>query len=96
MREAGAGRQDGIGDQTAVLGVMASTAARATSRTSPREVGAFVGEGLLSATTDMSRLAECDAISICVPTPLSKIKDPDLSYVVGATRAVRRRCARAS
>jgi UDP-N-acetyl-D-glucosamine dehydrogenase len=51
-------------------------------------VGAFVGEGLLSATTDKSRLAECDAISICVPTPLSKTRDPDLSYVVAATHAV--------
>lgn len=51
-------------------------------------LGAFVGEGLLSATTDLARLAECDAISICVPTPLSKTKDPDLSYVVSATQAV--------
>jgi UDP-N-acetyl-D-glucosamine dehydrogenase len=51
-------------------------------------LGAFVGEGLLSATTDMAGLGECDAISICVPTPLSKTKDPDLSYVVSATQAV--------
>jgi UDP-N-acetyl-D-glucosamine dehydrogenase len=51
-------------------------------------LGAFVGEGLLSATTDMSRLEECDAISICVPTPLNKIKDPDLSYVVTVARAI--------
>jgi UDP-N-acetyl-D-glucosamine dehydrogenase len=49
---------------------------------------AFVGEGLLSATTDLSRLAECDAISICVPTPLNKTKEPDLSYVVSAAHAV--------
>jgi UDP-N-acetyl-D-glucosamine dehydrogenase len=52
-------------------------------------LSAFVGEGLLTATTDLSRLSECDAISICVPTPLSKTKDPDLSYVVAATHAVR-------
>jgi UDP-N-acetyl-D-glucosamine dehydrogenase len=51
-------------------------------------LSAFVGEGLLSATSDLSRLAECDAISICVPTPLNKIKDPDLSFVVAATHAV--------
>jgi UDP-N-acetyl-D-glucosamine dehydrogenase len=44
--------------------------------------------GLLEATTDMSRLAECDIISICVPTPLGKTKDPDMSYVVSATEAV--------
>src|SRR5688572_25823998 len=48
----------------------------------------LVTEGLLSATNDLSRLAECDAISICVPTPLSKTKDPDLSYVVSATQAI--------
>ncbi|HYW07832.1 MAG TPA: nucleotide sugar dehydrogenase [Longimicrobium sp.] len=49
---------------------------------------AFVTEGLLSATTDMGRMGECDAISICVPTPLNKTKDPDLSYVVSAARSV--------
>jgi UDP-N-acetyl-D-glucosamine dehydrogenase len=36
----------------------------------------------------MSRLAEVDAISICVPTPLSKTKDPDISYVVSAAEKV--------
>jgi UDP-N-acetyl-D-glucosamine dehydrogenase len=51
-------------------------------------LAAFTGEGLLSATTDLKRLAECDAISICVPTPLNKTKDPDLSYVVSAAQAV--------
>jgi len=49
---------------------------------------AYVGEGLLSATTDLSRLRECDAVSICVPTPLNKTKDPDLSYVVASAHAV--------
>jgi UDP-N-acetyl-D-glucosamine dehydrogenase len=52
-------------------------------------LAALVGEGLISATTDMGRIAECDAISICVPTPLSKVKDPDLSYVLSATQAIR-------
>ena len=51
-------------------------------------LSAFTSEGLLSATTDLKRLAECDAISICVPTPLNKTKDPDLSYVVAASQAV--------
>ena len=37
----------------------------------------------------MRRLAEPDAVSICVPTPLSKFKDPDVSYIVAATEAVR-------
>ena len=50
---------------------------------------AYVGEGLLSATTDFARLSDCDAISICVPTPLGKTKDPDLSYVVAAAESIR-------
>jgi UDP-N-acetyl-D-glucosamine dehydrogenase len=50
--------------------------------------------GRLSATTDMSRLAEPDAISICVPTPLSKFKDPDVSFIVAATEAVKKRIRR--
>ena len=50
--------------------------------------------GRFSATTDMTRLAEPDAISICVPTPLSKFKDPDVSYIVAATEAVKKRLRR--
>jgi len=42
----------------------------------------------LSATTDMSELGTMDAIDICVPTPLRKTRDPDLSYVVQAVEAV--------
>ena len=52
------------------------------------QLAALVGEGLISATTELARLGECDAISICVPTPLGKTKDPDMSYVVAATQAV--------
>ena len=44
--------------------------------------------GRFEATTEMSRLAECDVISICVPTPLSKTKDPEMSYVIAATESV--------
>jgi UDP-N-acetyl-D-glucosamine dehydrogenase len=47
-----------------------------------------------SATTDMSRLSEPDVISICVPTPLSKFKYPDFSYIVAATEAVKQRLRR--
>src|SRR4051812_1879953 len=43
----------------------------------------------VSATTNPADLAKCDAISICVPTPLNKIKDPDLSYIVAAAKTVR-------
>ncbi|MDR1239292.1 MAG: nucleotide sugar dehydrogenase [Treponema sp.] len=39
---------------------------------------------LLSATTDFSRIKECDAIIICVPTPLDKFKEPDMGYIENA------------
>jgi UDP-N-acetyl-D-glucosamine dehydrogenase len=57
---------------------------------SDAQLAAVVDAGRFSATTDMARLAEPDAISICVPTPLSKFKDPDVSYIVAATEAVKR------
>ena len=57
---------------------------------SDAQLQAVVRDGRLSATTDMARLAEPDAVSICVPTPLSKFKDPDVSYIVAATEAVKR------
>ncbi|WEZ82723.1 nucleotide sugar dehydrogenase [Rhizobium sp. 32-5/1] len=40
------------------------------------------GSGRFQATADFSRLAECDVIIICVPTPLTKHRDPDLSFIV--------------
>ena len=52
------------------------------------EVDAMVKAGRLRATADMSQLGAMDAIDICVPTPLRKTKDPDLSYVVKAVEAV--------
>ena len=52
------------------------------------ELVEMVATGRLEATTDMSRLAECDAISISVPTPLSKTQDPDVSHVIAASEAV--------
>jgi UDP-N-acetyl-D-glucosamine dehydrogenase len=39
------------------------------------------GTGKLSATTDFTRINECDAVIICVPTPLDKFKKPDMSYI---------------
>jgi UDP-N-acetyl-D-glucosamine dehydrogenase len=52
------------------------------------ELERCVSGGRLRATTDMSKLADMDAIDICVPTPLRKTKDPDMSYVVMAVDAV--------
>src|SRR5690606_2822479 len=43
-----------------------------------------IDSGKLSATTDFSRLSECDVILICVPTPLRKTKDPDMSFILAA------------
>jgi len=46
-------------------------------------------KGLFEATTDLSRLGEPDAISIAVPTPLSKFKDPDVSFIQASTESIR-------
>lgn len=51
-------------------------------------VAGLVERDLLAATTDMSGLDDCDAVAICVPTPLSKTRDPDISHVLAATEAV--------
>ncbi len=51
-------------------------------------VAPLVKAGRLQATTDFAQLGSCDAIVICVPTPLGKTKDPDLSMVVDATEAI--------
>jgi len=45
------------------------------------ELASVVKTGKLSATMDFSRLAECDAAIICVPTPLDRFKKPDMSYI---------------
>ncbi|MFM8839781.1 MAG: nucleotide sugar dehydrogenase [bacterium] len=42
----------------------------------------------LEATTDFKKLAECDVIYICVPTPFTPNKDPDISYIIHSAEAV--------
>src|SRR5688572_17012504 len=54
-----------------------------------QDVKDAVSAGRLRATNDMSKLKDMDAIDICVPTPLRKTRDPDLSYVVQAVDAVK-------
>jgi len=49
-----------------------------------------VDEGKLTATTDFSKLADCDVIIICVPTPLRKTKDPDMSYIIAAGEEIQK------
>jgi UDP-N-acetyl-D-glucosamine dehydrogenase len=50
----------------------------------------LVRAGMLRATTDFSVLRDLDTVNICVPTPLRKTKDPDMSYVVAACEEVAR------
>jgi UDP-N-acetyl-D-glucosamine dehydrogenase len=47
-----------------------------------------IDKGLFEATADFARLAEADAILICVPTPLTRHREPDLSYVVATAKSV--------
>jgi len=54
-------------------------------------VARLVNAGLLDATTDMERLRDMDAISVCVPTPLSKTRDPDMSAVLSAADHIAKR-----
>jgi UDP-N-acetyl-D-glucosamine dehydrogenase len=53
-------------------------------------IGALVDAGRLAATVDFARLAEADAVLLCVPTPLTPQREPDMSYVVATVRAVAR------
>jgi UDP-N-acetyl-D-glucosamine dehydrogenase len=52
------------------------------------EVARFREAGLLEATDDFSAVATLDTLNICVPTPLRKTKDPDLSFVVSAVEQI--------
>ncbi|MGE0592984.1 MAG: nucleotide sugar dehydrogenase [Vicinamibacterales bacterium] len=55
---------------------------------SSEDVGALRAKGLLRATTDFDVIKELDTINICVPTPLRKTKDPDLSFIVAAAEEI--------
>ena len=54
------------------------------------ELAAVVKSGHFEATSDESRLREMDAISIAVPTPLAKTRDPDMTYIIAAADAISR------
>ena len=51
-------------------------------------LGPLVSAGKLGATTDFSVIRDLDTINICVPTPLRKTKDPDMSYIDAACREI--------
>ena len=48
------------------------------------ELKAAVEKGLIIATTDFAVIKDMDVVSICVPTPLNKLKDPDMSFITSA------------
>lgn len=52
------------------------------------EIASLVANGRFQPTTDYNQLADTDAISICVPTPLRKTKDPDISYIITAAENI--------
>jgi UDP-N-acetyl-D-glucosamine dehydrogenase len=53
-------------------------------------LGPLVESGKLRATADFSALLELDTVNICVPTPLRKTKDPDMSYIVASCQEIAR------
>ena len=56
----------------------------------PEQVRSLVEERKLAATTDFAVVADLDTVNICVPTPLGKAKDPDMTFVMEASRQVAR------
>ena len=54
------------------------------------DVADLVASGRLYATTDFSLIRDLDTINICVPTPLRKTKDPDMSYIISACQEIAR------
>ncbi|MBW2374345.1 MAG: nucleotide sugar dehydrogenase [Deltaproteobacteria bacterium] len=55
------------------------------------ELAAVMKEGRFSASTDSVQLSSIDVINICVPTPLTRTKDPDVSHLVAALESIQRR-----
>lgn len=49
-----------------------------------KELKSAVDKGLITATTDFAVIKDMDVVSICVPTPLNKLKDPDMSFITSA------------
>ena len=75
------------GDKVAALNCGESQIPDVESKT----VRDLVTAGCYCATTEMSALAESDAVIICVPTPLRKAKDPDISFVLSAASEIKTR-----
>ncbi|MFH1363658.1 MAG: nucleotide sugar dehydrogenase, partial [Candidatus Omnitrophota bacterium] len=56
----------------------------------PREVTSLIRRNKFVPTTDSKVLADCDILIVCVPTPLRKVKIPDISYVVGSAKIIKK------
>lgn len=56
-----------------------------------QELNDLVGKGLVSATSDFETLKDCDVINICVPTPFTPSKEPDVSYIVSSSEEISKR-----
>ena len=81
---------DVIGFDVDAAKVAGLSAGRSHIEDIPSEsVAKLVETGLFEATTDFERLAACDCISICVPTPLGKSREPDIGYILRALQSVR-------
>ena len=52
------------------------------------EIAEINSRGLFQATTNFERVSDVDAVLICVPTPLNRYREPDMSYVVGTTETI--------
>lgn len=72
-------------DQTVVDGINGGRSH--VSDVSSERLKSLVSDKLLEATVHADRISDVDVVCICVPTPLSKTKDPDVSYIVAATDA---------
>jgi len=92
VREYIAGGVEVIGFDIDVKKVRALMAGRSYIKHIPAQtVKAMVAGGNFTATTDFERLAEADCILICVPTPLTRMREPDMRFVEETARAVRDR-----
>ncbi len=54
------------------------------------DIAQFIEKGIFKVTDDTSVLTALDAISICVPTPLTKTKDPDMSYIINVSQEIKK------
>jgi UDP-N-acetyl-D-glucosamine dehydrogenase len=56
-----------------------------------KELAALTAQGLVRATSDFRTLVDCDIINICVPTPFTPSKEPDVSYIVASSEEISKR-----